>query len=228
METTLFRHTPERGLNTKGQYAIYAAAAVVSLALIITGMMAARARASQPVRPVDPHSFGAGLSEVFESWKRDVLHTAPTPAPVSAIQPAQVQQPTPAQVAQVQPVATPEPPTDAMMAEWRHVPRGQEENYAAYERRLAAQQVTPAPTPYLAPEVAATPDPIAVRYANWKSLHDGYVTQVRARVQAARTDAEKGQIQRDIATWKAANPEPPKPASTPGMTAGGYEEIPIK
>lgn len=139
-----------------------------------------------------------------------------TPTPANQVQrPTATIAPTPtqdAQLAQAQPT-----PTEDQRREWKHVP---------------ASQIDPGPMPAATPPPAteparSTPDPVEARHTQWQTLHDAYVVQVRARVQSAKTDAEKSQIQRDIAAWQRANPEPSKPTPTPTPNVNGERQIPF-
>ena len=152
---------------------------------------------------------------VYGWWtaRRQALAAEVTPAPASQVQPTATTAPQPAQAAQVQPM-----PTEDERREWKHIP---------------PSQIDPGPMPTAAQPAAfqpttPTPDPVEIRHAQWQTLHAAYVMQVRARVQAAKTDAEKGQIQREIAAWQRANPEPPRPTATPAINANGEEQIRIR
>lgn len=55
----------------------------------------------------------------------------------------------------------------------------------------------------------------AERHNKWQSLHDAFLSKERQKAQGATTDDEKRAIQTEIAAWKDANPEPPRPATSP-------------
>ena len=111
-------------------------------------------------------------------------------------------------------------------------------------RHLPASQIeaeeTPAMTPTRSEEgltnaqaqtftvPAPAPDPATTRWQAWRTMHDAYANQVKARMVAAKTDGEKGQIQRDILAWQRNNPEPPRPATTPARNTNGEEQIRIR
>ena len=224
---THFNSTPIKSRTTRGQIALYAFAGLFSLWLAVQGGSSAWAHRHDASQPADPNTFRGGLDTIFGTWKREVWdqpRPQATPAPTAQRTQAAPVSTTQVPAATATATETPYQATDAQMAEWRHVPPGQEANYEAYRQRVAAQQPTPAPTPYLMPEVvAATPDPVAARYGAWKTMRDAYAKQQLVRAQNAKSDAEKGQIQREIALWRQNNPEPPKPA-----TSQNPDEIPIR
>lgn len=163
-------------------------------------------------------SAAAPVPYAYGWWtaRHQALAAETTPAPSNQVQQPTTTTPQPApatQFVQVQPT-----PTEDQRREWKHIP---------------PSQIDPGPMPTIAQPAAfqpatPTPDRVEVRHAQWQALHDAYVMQVRARVQAAKTDAEKGQIQREITVWQRANPEPPKPTATPTLNANGEEQVRIR